>query len=209
MNVLGKDLAIFRYSWGTRLLLVALPVLIAISLAAGAAFFVHSLANQKYIAGEGLVAWVASVLAGFSAVHGLAAWHYYLCTRQVGIDGQCIVNFSFPHRAWRKIEWGMVENIEWRRHYSKYNFVFVSTYSIRGNGTVVKFRSDIIDLSRLIELINYQVVRNGIECVFVDFGVDTRRRIAASMPPCPERTRIMRRGLTTKVSVLNAGGGAN
>jgi hypothetical protein len=75
------------------------------------------------------------------------------------------------------------------------------TYSIIGMRAKIKIQEELVGLPQLLDSLNAQAIKNGIEIISVDYGLDTRRTALANESDFRKR-RDIRRGVRARLTHL-------
>jgi hypothetical protein len=124
----------------------------------------------------------------------------FLSHRPVEIDDSAITALVGT-RAFRKILWAGVSCMEKSRWFDQVASRYRVTYSIIGMRAKIKIQEELVGLPQLLDSLNAQSIKNGIEIISVDYGLDTRRTALANESDFRKR-RDIRRGVRARLTHL-------
>jgi hypothetical protein len=142
-----------------------------------------------------LIAELGLVFCPFSAL--IILFNIFASYRPIKVDDSAITAVIGTH-AFRRIPWSEVSYLEKSRWFDQIKSRYRVTYSIIGVRAKIKFQEELVELPRLLDNLNAQAIKNGIEIVSLDYGLDTRRAALASEND-PRKRRDIRRGVRTKL----------
>jgi hypothetical protein len=195
-----SNFAMFYYRLNRLIFLNALIISNVLIFCALAIFAAHY-SDARSISSE-IAPIIATVCFGFGGLGAFAAWWaYFRKSRPIGISDHGAASFLPYGKMWKTICWGKVVTIEMLRNFDPLYSTYYLLYTVSDGSTKIRFESTIIGIDRLLELINEKIAAHAIRLVYVDKGIDTRRRLSGSMSSL-ERRKLLRQGLVRTVTKL-------
>ena len=146
--------------------------------------------------------WFAALL-GISVAIALAtlALLSALLHRPILVDEEAISSLSFGRKK-VTITWPKITRIERRRYLDSQSFTPRYKFSIFSAGERIYFDDQISRLDELISWLNHQAKVYGIPLIAVDAGLDTRRKIKATVTDRSVRSQLLRDGVRETLLTL-------